>query len=45
MLETKAAYLPSSEGLTMVTYGNLFLFCTLIVALIGLCYTVFNGKK
>ncbi len=29
----------------MVTYGDLFLFCTFVVALVGLCYTVFKGKK
>ena len=29
----------------MVTYGDLFLFCTFVVALIGLCYTVFKGRK
>ena len=29
----------------MVTYAELIQFCILIVALIGLCYTVFKGKK
>ena len=29
----------------MVTYENLFLFCTLIVSLVGLCHTIFKGKK
>ena len=48
--------LPSSvEGLTlqtkerramlMVTYADLFQFCIFIVALVGLCYTVFRGRK
>ena len=51
----KAAYPPSTEGLTlqtkerramqMVTYADLFQFCIFIVALVGLCYTVFKGKK
>ena len=29
----------------MITYAELFQFCTFIVALVGLCYTVFKGKK
>ena len=29
----------------MVTYAELIQFCVLIVALIGLCYTVFKGRK
>lgn len=29
----------------MVTYSELFQFCMLIVALVGLCYTIFKGKK
>ncbi len=29
----------------MVTYAELIQFCILIVALIGLCYTVFRGRK
>ncbi len=33
------------EGLPMVTYSDLFLFCTLMVSLVGLCYTIFTGKK
>jgi hypothetical protein len=33
------------EGLPMVTYAELFQFCTLMVALVGLCYTIFRGKK
>ena len=51
----KAAYPPPLEGLTlqsserramlMVTYADLFQFCILLVALVGLCYTVFKGKK
>ena len=28
-----------------VTYSDLFQFCIFVVALIGLCYTVFRGKK
>ena len=32
-------------GVSMVTYAELIQFCILIVALIGLCYTVFKGKK
>ena len=52
----RAGRLPSiSEGLTlqtkerramlMVTYADLFQFCILLVALVGLCYTVFKGRK
>ena len=48
--------LPSfSEGLTlrtkerralpMVTYEDLFQFCILIVALVGLCYKIFKDKR
>lgn len=29
----------------MVTYADLFQFCIFVVALVGLCYTVFKGKK
>ncbi len=29
----------------MVTYAELFQFCIFIVALVGLCYTVFKGKN
>ncbi len=29
----------------MVTYAELFQFCIFIVALVGLCYTVFKGRK
>ncbi|MEY8337932.1 putative holin-like toxin [Lachnospiraceae bacterium 62-35] len=29
----------------MVTYVDLFQFCIFIVALVGLCYTVFKGRK
>ena len=29
----------------MITYADLIQFCLLIVALIGLCYTIFGGKK
>ena len=29
----------------MVTYADLFQFCIFIVALVGLCYTVFKGGK
>lgn len=29
----------------MVTYADLFQFCILMVALVGLCYTIFRGKK
>ena len=50
----KAAYPPTKEGLpsrckkggiAMVTYTDLFQFCLLLVALVGLCYTIFGGKK
>ncbi len=29
----------------MITYAELFQFCTFIVALVGLCYTIFRGRK
>ncbi len=29
----------------MVTYADLFQFCIFIVALVGLCHTVFKGRK
>ena len=28
-----------------VTYPDLFQFCIFIVTLVGLCYTIFEGKK
>ena len=31
--------------LPMITYEDLFLFCTFIVALISLLYQIFKGKK
>ncbi len=34
------------EGDTMyVTYAELFQFCTFIVALVGVCYTIFKSKR
>ncbi len=34
------------EGDTMyVTYAELFQFCTFIVALVGVCYTIFKDKR
>ena len=32
-------------GLPMVTYTELFQFCMLIVALVGLCYTIFHKSE
>lgn len=29
----------------MVTYADLFQFCLLIVALVGLCYEIFKNRK
>nr|WP_300815642.1 putative holin-like toxin [uncultured Acetatifactor sp.] len=29
----------------MITYQDLFLFCTFIIALISLLYQIFKGKK
>ena len=29
----------------MVTYADLIQFCLLIVALVGLCYTIFKDKR
>ena len=29
----------------MITYADLFQFCIFVVALVGLCYTIFKGKK
>jgi hypothetical protein len=33
------------EGMPMVTYTDMIQFCILIVALIGLCYQIFKGKR
>ena len=34
------------EGDNMnVTYSDLFQFCIFVVALVGLCYTIFTGRK
>ena len=52
----KAAYPPSSEGQTLqtkerrampmyITYQDLLQIGMFIVALVGLCYTIFRGKK
>lgn len=29
----------------MVTYADLIQFCILLVALVGLCYTIFKDKR
>lgn len=29
----------------MVTYSDLIQFCLLLMTLVGLCYTIFGGKK
>lgn len=29
----------------MVTYSDLIQFCIFIVTLVGLCYTIFHGKR
>ena len=29
----------------MVTYSDLIQFCIFIVALVGLCYEIFEGKR
>jgi hypothetical protein len=51
----KAVYPPLSEGLTlqtrerrampMITYSDFIQFCIFIVALVGLIYEIFKGKK
>ena len=33
------------EGKLMITYPDLIQFCMFIIALVGLCYTIFKGKK
>jgi len=33
------------EGDAVITYQDLFLFCTFIVALISLLYQIFKGRK
>lgn len=33
------------EGDNMVTYSDLIQFCILMVALVGLCYQIFKGKR
>ena len=54
--ESRAAYPLLSEGLTLqtkerrampmyVTYQDLVQIGIFIVALVGLCYTIFRGKK
>ena len=29
----------------MVTYSDLIKFCILMIALVGLCYQIFKGKR
>ena len=55
--ETKARRLPffyggikhppneRKEGDAMVTYSDMIQFCIFIVALVGLCYEIFKGKR
>ena len=33
------------EGLLMITYGDFFQFCLFVVALVGLCYTIFHKSE
>ncbi len=33
------------EGMSMVTYSDLIQFSILMVALVGLCYQIFKGKR
>ena len=33
------------EGDKMITYSDLIQFCIFIVALVGLCYEIFKGKR
>ena len=33
------------EEMNYVTYTDLIQFCIFIIALVGLCYTIFKGKK
>ncbi len=33
------------EGMPMVTYSDLIQFSILMVALVGLCYQIFKGKR
>ena len=33
------------EGDTMITYPDLIQFCIFMVALVGLCYEMFKGKR
>ena len=33
------------RALPMVTYSDLIQFCIFIVALVGLCYEIFKGKR
>ncbi len=46
-LHTEGLTLRTRErrAMQMVTYADLFQFCIFIVALVGLCYTVFKGRK
>lgn len=53
--KNKAAYSPQFGGATlqtkerrvfsMITYSELFEFCTFIVTLVGLCYEIFKDKR
>lgn len=33
------------EGDNMITYSDMIQFCIFIVALVGLCYEIFKGKR
>ena len=33
------------EGVPVITYEEFFLFCTFIVALVGLCHQIFRDRK
>lgn len=33
------------RALPMITYADLIQFCIFIIALVGLCYEIFKGKR
>lgn len=46
-LHIRRGYPPDGrkEGLPVITYEEFFLFCTFIMALVGLCYQIFKDRK
>ena len=42
---TVGGFSSHEEVITMVTYSDLFMFASVIISVISLCYIIFSNKK